>query len=181
MVAPELWKSSRSSADLRPRAYATLAPTRSGHRKPAVHSKVWWSGSTESSRSRGPKAKVRATASTFESRLACESITPLARPMVPEVKITTARSWGAARGGRAGSSGKRSIASSSEGTPAPASSARARSAGARVERTRSMAPSWGALATACVAPEAASNSPTSPSPSLTSIGTATAPASRMPR
>ena len=52
-----------------------------------MRSKMWHSGRNESARSSGPStfAKTREAASTFETMLAWLSITPLGRPVVPEV------------------------------------------------------------------------------------------------
>jgi hypothetical protein len=104
-VAPEVDMSSRSSREARPRAVHTLAPTRNGHRSPPMDSSAWWSGRMLRNRSVGPNSSARTTASTLESRFACESMTPFACPVVPEVKSSTARSCGSARGGGGSTSG----------------------------------------------------------------------------
>ena len=64
-------------------------------------------GSTESTPSLVLMSKTDESIETMLVRLRCESITPLGRPVVPEVKISEARDWAVTR------LGKRAIRSSS--------------------------------------------------------------------
>ncbi len=52
---------------------------------PHVSSKVWWSGSTLSTRSVWPSGNSGASDAMSDVRLRCESMTPLGVPVVPLV------------------------------------------------------------------------------------------------
>ncbi len=60
-------------------------PRDSGRSMPQVSSKVWWSGSTLSTRSPRPSGNSGASDATSAVRLSCDSITPLGVPVVPLV------------------------------------------------------------------------------------------------
>ena len=50
-----------------------------------MNSKVWWSGSTESTRSLSLSGKTGASDASSAVKFPCESITPLGSPVVPLV------------------------------------------------------------------------------------------------
>ena len=180
-VARELDMSSRSSREARLLAVHTLAPTRSGHRSPPIDSNVWWSGRMLRNRSAGPNSSVRTTASTLESRFACESITPFAWPVVPEVKSSTARSCGSALCGGGSTVANSRCAWSQWAIPASGSSETSRRPGRRAIRAASRSGRWRASPIACVASADANSSPSSCSRSWASSGTTTAPAASTDR
>ena len=65
--------------------YTVDDPRESGSNMPQVNSKVWCSGSTESTRSPWVSGNTGASAATSAVKLPCVSITPLGVPVVPEV------------------------------------------------------------------------------------------------
>ena len=126
-------------------------------------------------RSACPNSNVRATDSTLVSRLWCDSMTPLASPVVPDVKMSTARSCGSTGGVRGGAAACSRCAWSQCGRFVSASSDNSRSTGSRDALAAANSGRWRASPIACVASALARISPTSCSFKSASSGTTTAP------
>ena len=84
---------------------------------------MWYSGSTPSTRSAGVSACSAPIASALAVRLACVSITPLGRPVVPEVYISKAVASGRGAGVVFALSGSTSVSWSTASTGARGESA----------------------------------------------------------
>ena len=67
---------------------------------------MWYSGSTASTRSVGSSPCSALMAAALAARLAWVSITPLGRPVVPEVYISRANVSGAGAGASASAAGQ---------------------------------------------------------------------------
>ncbi len=84
-VTRPLVRPSESFSAVSSSRYRIRAPRESGRSMPHVNSKVWWSGSTLSTRSRSVSGKIGASAASSEVKLPCVSITPFGSPVVPLV------------------------------------------------------------------------------------------------
>ena len=97
-------------------AMATLPPLASGASIVTAKALMWYSGSTPSTRSWGPRACSAAMACALAARLACVSITPLGLPVVPDVYISSAVEGASGTGVSTSPAGSTSVSGSTSST-----------------------------------------------------------------